>query len=176
MGGMPTTFPSPRRWARRAAALGAATVLGLHTFVVQVSVVRGHSMEPCLRDGDRLVVERPGVMRDSDDVGRFDVVILGNPREPSVDYVKRVVGLPGERVALRCGQLHIDDVPVTEGFAPILDAETTEEVVVPAGYVWVLGDNRPVSADSRTFGLVPLELIRGRVRARIWPPARLSVF
>ncbi|MGA0059305.1 MAG: signal peptidase I [Planctomycetota bacterium] len=49
-------------------------------------------------------------------------------------------------------------------------------MVVPAGYVWVLGDNRPVSADSRSFGLVPMELIRGRVCARIWPPARLTVF
>ncbi|MEY2982959.1 MAG: signal peptidase [Planctomycetota bacterium] len=168
--------PSPRRWAGRAAALGAAAVLGLHTFVVQVSVVRGHSMEPCLRDGDRLVVERPGLMHEVGDFGRFDVVILGNPREPSVDYVKRVVGLPGDRVSLRDGQLHIDDHPVPEGFAPILDAETTGDVVVPAGYVWVLGDNRPVSADSRSFGLVPMELIRGRVCARIWPPARLTVF
>ncbi|MGA0058936.1 MAG: signal peptidase I, partial [Planctomycetota bacterium] len=109
--------PSPRRWAGRAAALGAAAVLGLHTFVVQVSVVRGHSMEPCLRDGDRLVVERPGLMHEVGDFGRFDVVILGNPREPSVDYVKRVVGLPGDRVSLRDGQLHIDDHPVPEGFA-----------------------------------------------------------
>jgi signal peptidase I len=176
MGRMAILCPSPRRWARGAATLGAATVLGLHVFVVQVSVVRGHSMEPALLDGDRLVVERPGLVHDAEDVQRFDVIILGNPREPSVDYVKRVVGLPGERVALRSGRLHIDGAPVDEAFAPIFDGDTTEDVAVPAGYVWVLGDNRPVSADSREFGLVPIELIRGRVCARVWPPARVSMF
>jgi signal peptidase I len=87
-----------------------------------------------------------------------------------------VVGLPGERVALRSGRLHIDGAPVDEAFAPIFDGDTTEDVAVPAGYVWVLGDNRPVSADSRDFGLVPIELIRGRVCARVWPPARVSMF
>lgn len=151
-------------------------MLGLHSLVVQVSVVRGHSMEPALLDGDRLIVERSGPTRDARGLDRFDVVILGNPREPSVDYVKRVVGLPGESVALREGRLHVDGTPIDEGFAPILDAETTEDVAVPEGYVWVLGDNRPVSADSREFGLVPIELIRGRVCARIWPPARVAVF
>ena len=176
MGGSLDLRPSPRRWARTAAALGATAVLGLHTFVVQVSVVRGHSMEPALLDGDRLIVERSGPTHDACGLDRFDVVILGNPRAPSVDYVKRVVGLPGERVALRGGRLHVDGARIDEGFAPIFDAETTGEVAVPEGYVWVLGDNRPVSADSREFGLVPIELVRGRVCARIWPPARVALF
>ena len=62
------------------------------------------------------------------------------------------------------------------GIATIFVGETTGEVAVPEGYVWVLGDNRPVSADSREFGLVPIELVRGRACARIWPPARVALF
>ena len=104
------------------------------------------------------------------DVSRFDVIVLGNPADPAVDYVKRVVGLPGDLVRLRRGALVVNGRVAPERFAPIHDAATTPEVRVPPGFVWVLGDNRPVSCDSREFGLVPVELIRGTVRARFWPP------
>jgi signal peptidase I len=153
---------------------GALLVLLLQAFAMQVSVVRGHSMEPCLHDGDRLVVDR--VSRAFGGVERFDVVILGNPRDPSTDYVKRVVGLPRDRVRLWHGTLVVNGDVVPERFAPIHDSATTDEVRVPDGFVWVLGDNRPISCDSREFGLVPFELIRGTVRARFWPPARLAVW
>jgi len=87
---------------RRFALLACLAVALLHAFVVQVSVVRGHSMEPSLCDGDRLVVDR--VSPTLAGVARFDVVILGNPRDPSVDYVKRVAALPGDVVALHDGE------------------------------------------------------------------------
>ncbi len=160
------------RWREAFALLFAVGVL--HAFVVQVSVVRGHSMEPCLHDGDRLVVDRVGPALTG--VSRFDVVVLANPRDRSVDYVKRIAGLPGDRVALRDGRLWIDGRPMPESFGPIPDHAEVLPLTVPAGHVFVLGDNRPISCDSREFGLVPVALLRGTVRARFWPLARLAVF
>lgn len=159
---------------RRDVVRGLLLVLVAHVFIVQVSVVRGHSMEPCLMDGDRLVVDRLACALGG--VERFDVVVLGNPRDPSVDYVKRVVGLPGDRLRLVNGHLLLNGRRIPEKFGPIHDSANTGEIQVPNGYVFVLGDNRPISCDSREFGLVPIELLRGEVRARFWPPARLAMW
>jgi signal peptidase I len=145
----------------------------IHLFAVQISVVRGHSMEPCLEDGDRLIVDR--LIYAFADPGRFDVVVLGNPADPDVDYVKRVVGVPGDRIELFDGVLRVNGRPVDQEFAPIPDHSTTDVIEVPQGYYFVLGDNRPISCDSRVFGLVPQELVRGRVRLRFWPIDRASL-
>ncbi len=142
---------------------------------VQVSVVRGHSMEPSLWDGDRLVVDR--VTCSLGEVSRGDVVVLRYPRNPMVDFVKRIVGVPGDTVSLRCGQLWVNgEMVASEDWTCINDAETTEDYAVPDGHYFVLGDNRPVSCDSREFGLVRAALLKGRVRARFWPLDRLGVF
>ena len=162
-----------RRFARDAVR-GFVAVILLHLTVMQVSVVRGVSMEPCLLDGDRLLVDKVSYV--VDDVERFDVVVLKNPRDQSVDFVKRVIGLPGDRVALWHGRLTLNGHEVPEEFQPIRDRDDTAPIRVPDGYVWVLGDNRPVSCDSREFGLVPVELLKGKVRARFWPPNRVAVF
>ena len=149
-------------------------MLVLHLCLVQVSVVRGHSMEPCLHDGDRLLVDR--VSYALFDVDRYDVVVLRYPLDPSVDFVKRVVGLPGESVSIRGGQVMVDGarVPATP---ELLHAQAEmEPMQVPQGYYFVLGDNRPVSCASREFGLVDGPLIKGKVRARFWPLPRASVF
>ncbi|MEQ1635025.1 MAG: signal peptidase I [Planctomycetota bacterium] len=154
--------------------VGAGLMVLFHLFVVQISVVKGHSMEPSLCDGDRLVVDR--VTCSLGEVARGDVVVLQYPRNPTVDFVKRVVGLPGDRIALRSGQLWVNGEMAADEWTCIADFETTNEVDVPAGCYFVLGDNRPISCDSREFGLVPEGLLRGRVRARFWPLDRVAVF
>ncbi len=153
--------------------LGAALMVVVHLFVVQVSVVKGSSMEPCLHDGDRLVVDR--VAYNLADVRRGDVVVLRYPRNPEVDFVKRVVARAGDRVAMKNGVLLLDGRPA-DTYGCIHDHQELAEIVVPPGQFFVLGDNRPISCDSRDFGLVPAELIRGRVRARFWPIASATVF
>jgi signal peptidase I len=169
----PLASPLARRFVRELVR-GMVAVILLHLFVIQISVVRGHSMQPCLSDGDRLVVDR--LIYSLGDVQRFDVVVMRNPRDEEVDYVKRVVGLPGDRVRLRRGQLTVNGRNVTEAFGPIADDATTAVVEVPPDQYFVLGDNRPVSCDSREFGLVPGELLKGKVRARFWPLDRLTIF
>lgn len=155
------------------AALGATLMVLLHLFVIQVSVVKGTSMEPCLHDGDRLVVDR--VSYSLADVERGDVVILRYPRNPAVDFVKRVVALPGDRVAMRDGVLIVNGAPADD-YGCIPDHQMLAELTVPEGQFYVLGDNRPVSCDSREFGLLDESLLKGRVRARFWPLASLAVF
>ncbi len=153
---------------------GIVVVLVLHLFVVQISVVRGLSMQPSLFDGDRLIVDR--LTYSFGDVDRFDVVVLRNPRDKSVDYVKRVVGLPGETVEIHKGSVFVNGVELDERFEFIDDTTSMAEVIVPGGHYFVLGDNRPVSCDSREFGLVQHELLKGKVRMRFWPLTRMSMF
>lgn len=153
---------------------GVMVVVLLHLFVVQISVVRGSSMQPSLVDGDRLIVDR--IAYALSEVGRYDVVVMRNPRDHAVDYVKRVVGLPGERVSLHLGALFVDGEQLVVPFDLVSDAASMPEIIVPEGHFFVLGDNRPVSCDSREFGLVQSELLKGKVRARFWPLSRLAVF
>ena len=173
--GTQTQAPRPRRRSRFLfdALLGAALMITVHLFVIQVSVVRGNSMEPALHDGDRLVVDR--VTYNLGDVGRGDVVVLRYPRNPDVDFVKRVVGLPGDRIAMRSGVLFVNG-RAADDYGCIPDRENMPEIVVPARQFFVLGDNRPISCDSREFGLVAEHLLKGRVRARFWPLATASIF
>lgn len=154
--------------------LGATLMAMVHLFLVQISVVRGHSMEPSLWDGDRLVVDR--VTYQLANVGRNDIVVMRCPANPEVDFVKRVVGLPGDRVEMHGGRLLVNGMELNADYQPIADAADMADLLVPEGHYFVLGDNRPVSCDSREFGLVAQELLRGRVRMRFWPPERFALF
>jgi len=153
---------------------GMAILIALHVFVLQISVVRGHSMQPSLSDGDRLVVDRLSPRLAG--LSRFDVVVLRYPRDPSVDFVKRVVGLPGDHVRIERSGLYVNGRFIDQVFLHIDDPVDMAECVVPEGQYLVLGDNRPISCDSREFGMVPAELVKGLVRARFWPLDRLALF
>jgi len=154
--------------------IGAVAVICLHSFVVQISVVRGQSMAPSLRDGDRVVVDR--VSYSLADISRFDVVILRYPKDPSLDFVKRIVGLPGDRVRMEAGFVTVNGERVDELFGHHPDKDEVVDTVVPFGKVFVLGDNRPISCDSRSFGMVDIQALRGKVRACFWPLDRMTFF
>jgi signal peptidase I len=155
------------------AMLGALMMVAFHAFVIQVSIVKGNSMEPALHDGDRVVVDR--VTYSLADVTRGDVVVLRYPRNPDLDFVKRVVGLPGDRIAMRTGILFVNGT-ASDDYDCIPDRENMDELVVPQHEFFVLGDNRPISCDSREFGLVAKHLLKGKVRMRFWPINNASVF
>ena len=160
----------------------AVLAAALWLFVFQVSVVSGRSMDPSLEPGDRLVVDKLCYHWRS--LRRFDVVVFERPRPRytgtervaieggGVDYVKRVVGLPGETVALRAGALLIDGERVEQPFLSANDGSGLDPVKVPEGHVFVLGDNRARSLDSRDFGAVPLSLVKGVARFRVYPFGR----
>jgi signal peptidase I len=147
----------------------------LSSFVVSAYRVEQQSMLPELRPDDYLLVDKisPHVWA----YQRGDVVVLQAP--PGVPegfvLVKRVIGLPGDRVAFADGHVVINDHPLAEpwlptgGAEPVVTAGPADEITVPIGSLYLMGDNRAVSFDSRNFGPVAESEIIGRVRWRYWP-------
>lgn len=154
---------------------GRALAVGLLVYCVlfNLSVVRGSSMAPGIHDGDRILVEPWSYV--VSEVERGDVVVLRYPLDPSVDYIKRIVGLPGEQVFVCNGLVWVDGQPLEEPYVRDACVESPMLVDVRPGTFFVMGDNRPRSSDSREFGLVPAELVRGRVELRLWPPHRIGL-
>lgn len=152
-----------------------ALVLALvvRAFVVESFIVDGPSMRPTLESRERLLVNkfvyrfrdpRPG-----------EIIIFRYPLQPDRDFVKRVLAVGGETVQLVDGQVIVDGKPVREPYVFNKGRSDYPKVVVPPGYVFVLGDNRTNSEDSRIFGFVHRRFIKGKAFLRWWPPGRLKI-
>ena len=153
------------------AAFAVVVLVAVRLLVAEPFRVASTSMEPTLRAGDSVLVDK--LAYGDDGPRRGDLVVF---RAPAGDEValKRVVGVGGDRVAIEDGLLVVNGRRPIE---PYTDSEAIDSVFfgpvrVPAGAVFVLGDNRFDSDDSRDFGAVPTSDVIGRVRARIWPPGR----
>jgi signal peptidase I len=146
----------------------------LIAFVAQAFRVQGTSMEPLLRDGERIVVNK--FVYRFRPIERGDVVVFWYPRDPSVSFVKRVVGLPGDQVAINGGELVVNGLALKEPYLPasFRDGESHPPTEVRKGYYFVLGDHRSSSNDSRSWGEVPERYIYGRAVFRFWPLARMG--
>src|SRR5579862_5837014 len=154
----------------------------LYLFFFQVSVVDGPSMEPTFYTNDRLVIDK--VTLTFSDIHRFDVVVFSavdsERSSESKDYIKRVIGLPGETVEIKAGRVFIDGKLLEEPFErePTPCYFGNEKYVVPPYHYFVMGDNRKDSKDSRTsgvsagLGFVPYSQIRGIARLRFLPVGR----
>jgi signal peptidase I len=142
----------------------AAGLLGLRAVGAFRFEVRGASMRPTLQPGDWLLAVRASSVR------RGDIVVVAHP-ERGFEIVKRVVGLPGERVETDGGSVRVDGRPLREPYAGGRGAAGAWDV--GSGSVVLLGDDRSVSSDSRSFGPVPVHAIAGRAVLRYWPRPRL---
>ena len=139
--------------------------------------VTGHSMEPALFDGDLVLLNRVDYRLHPP--RRGDIVILTGPQDATQDFVKRIIGLPGDHVLIKGGFVYIDDHQLRESYLGRPWTQTTtwpstafspaDGEVVPADNFFVLGDNRDHSGDSRLFGYVSVSQILGRVVARVSP-------
>jgi signal peptidase I len=154
------------------ACLMCALVWGLF---FNFSEVRGSSMRPGIHDGDRILVDHVSYMFAT--VAHGDIIVMRYPLDPTVDYVKRVVGLPGDHVEILRGQVWLNGARLEEDYvaAENIDPWAVADVVVEPGHFFVLGDNRIRSSDSRDFGQVPEVYLRGKVRARLWPFERVGL-
>lgn len=144
----------------------------IHAFLAQATRVYGQSMEPNLHTNERLVIEKLSYRLHAP--RRGDVVVLHDPAGSPELLIKRVIGLPGERITIANGRVFVDGQPIEE---PYLAQETQgggRSWVVPPFTVFVMGDNRSASRDSRVFGPVPLEQIVGRAVFRYWPPSQVG--
>jgi signal peptidase I len=165
------TVAPPRRRAvpTRTALLvvAALAVVLVRMFVAEPLRVDGESMAPTLRSGDVVVVQRVGPVRAG------QLLVLRDPQDGS-PVVKRAVALGGQTVEIRDAFLYVDGVAVPEPYVDHsrIDGVYFGPVTVPAGDVFVLGDARDGSIDSRIFGPVPVSAVTGHVQVRLWPPVR----
>jgi signal peptidase I len=150
--------------------LSLAVAVLLVTFIAQPFVVDGTSMEPSLVDGERLIVSK--LSYHLGQPARGDVVVFRFPGDRHQRFIKRVVGLPGETVSIRDGKVLVDGRPLAEAY--LADATFGEygPVRVPRGRLFLLGDNRANSRDSRypEVGLVAYADLVGKAVAAYWPP------
>ncbi len=140
----------------------------LRGFVVDSIVVQGYSMEPSLHHGERLLVNK--IVYRFRPPERGDVVVFRYPLDPSRDFIKRVVGRPGDRVEVMDGVVYINGQPVDEPYVNNLGGSNLGPQVIPPDTLFVMGDNRINSEDSRYFGPVPVKSIKGRAFFIFWPP------
>jgi signal peptidase I len=139
----------------------------------QVMRVGSASMEPTIPSTAVVLVDRW-----SEGIDRMDVVVIDPPDGVGPQLVKRAVAVSGDEVGLEDGVLVVNGSPVCEPTIDpaLIDAEYFGPVTVPAGELFLLGDNRQTSIDSRVFGTVPADEVRGQVLARMWPsPGGLGV-
>lgn len=160
--------------------IGIAVIIGLLivTFVGQRTIVHDISMEPTLHEGNNLIVEklstRFGWMH------RGDIVVLDSPGE-SRQLIKRLIAFEGEKVEIKDGKVFIDGKQLEESYLKDVDTEPRDgfpeysNLTIPKGMVYVLGDNRPASLDSRTFGAVDKSTLHGRAIYRAYPFNKMGV-
>ena len=153
-----------------AEALITAVVLALviRTFVVQAFVIPSGSMLPTLRIGDYVLVNK--FIYTFRSIRRGDIIVFKFPKDETQDFIKRVVGLPGETVEVRGKQVFIDGRPLYEPYAFFADAQRSgalepyhlAPLVIPPGHLFVMGDNRDNSLDSRAWGLLEEAKVVGK--------------
>ena len=144
----------------------------IHAFLAQATRVYGQSMEPNLHTDERLVVEKLSYRFHGP--RRGDIIVLHDPSGGPELLIKRVVGLPGERVTMSDGRVYIDGVALAESYLSQSTQGSGRSWLVPPLTVFVMGDNRNASRDSRVFGPVSLDQIVGRALFRYWPPAEIG--
>lgn len=128
--------------------------------VVKPVVFEGISMLPTIADGDRMLIES-----NFGELKRADIIVFKYPKDTTKFYVKRIIGLPGEKVEIKEGVVFINGEPLKEEYVDQLynqSGDTREEKIVPEGNYFVLGDNRDNSSDSRIWGTVDKNLIIGK--------------
>jgi signal peptidase I len=147
----------------------------IRTFAVASFYIPSGSMEPTLLEHDRLIADRFSYTFHVRQPKRGDIIIFRFPEDPSVDYIKRVVGLPGEKVAVHGGKVLVNGTPLDEGFVAEPPYYDMEERTVPASEYFVLGDNRNSSRDSHIWGFVPAKNLVGEALFVYWPVQRAKV-
>ncbi len=171
-----------------ASVIVGAVLLALivKVFLLQAFYIPSPSMYPTLKNGDRVLVNK--LSYKLHDVNRGDVVVFERPESEAAstipDLIKRVVGLPGDSVAFDNGHVYINGAELPEPYLPAGVTTTSDfapndctldaPCLVPKGDVWVMGDNRNDSKDSRYFGPIPESSIVGRAFVIVWPLNRIA--
>ncbi len=170
----------------KALLIAFAIAAFIRYFLFTPIVVDGDSMMPTLENGDRMIVNKFNYK--IGEPNRFDIVVFHAPEKK--DYIKRVIGLPGDYLEYKDDQLYINGKPIDEPYLDEYKKEITEGNltydftlkdidpsldVIPKGYVFVMGDNRQYSKDSRHIGIVSIDEIIGNTSIIFWPLSEIEV-
>lgn len=152
-----------------------AVVVAAVSFFIKPIIVEGVSMLPTLESRDYLLVNRQAYNIGKPERG--DIVVF--PHEEGVDeklYIKRVIGLPGDHLVIRDGKVYINDKLMKEDY--IAEDYTSGDIdyMIPAGRIFVMGDNRGNSSDSRFFGTVKIDEVLGEAFVRLYPFSKIDLF
>lgn len=163
--------------------VGLAYVLRLAVF--QPYIVEGASMAPYFATHDYLIVDKLSYHFTQPDRG--DIIVFRYPNDPRTNYVKRIIGLPGEQVIIENGKVRIinaanpagfeldESFYLTDNIKTTLPAASRSEFTVTPDHFFVMGDNRPASSDSREWGLLPRENVVGRVAVKAYPLSQATI-
>jgi len=149
-----------------------AIFLFIYLLVLQPHKIKGNSMQPNFPDGEYLLTDK--VTYRFKEPQRGDVIVFEPPNSDGEEFIKRIIGLPGEEIYVSNGRVYINEVALSESY---ISEDTNSglflkdgmKVVVPEDNFFVLGDNRPHSSDSRSWGFVAKEKITGRGWIIYWP-------
>jgi signal peptidase I len=147
--------------------------LVVETFVVQGFKVYGSCMEPNLYTGERLLGNK--LFYHLQPLRRGDIVVFRPPHKPDTPFIKRVVGLPGELIAIRNNRVYIDGNVLNEPYLRFTWHDDRAPERVPPGTVFVMGDNRDNSSDSRSWGDLPIRSVEAKAWVCYWPLGRVRV-
>jgi signal peptidase I len=152
-------------------ALSVLIAFVLIVFIYQPVKVEGTSMMPALTDQERIFINKFTYRFGLGDIERGDMVVFWFPRDRSKSYIKRVIGVPGDSVEIREGEVFVNNRPLDEPYVPseYRDRLSVDPMTVPADSYFVLGDHRSSSNDSRAWGTVGREYIYGKAVFVYWP-------
>ena len=177
--------PTNERQSSTIAAVAWLRDLSLSVFIAVVVIlflyqpvkVEGTSMMPALVDQERIFINKFAYRFGITEIARGDTVVFWFPGDPSKSYIKRVIGVPGDRVRIQRGAVSVNGHVLEEPYVPgeYRDQISTRDINVPGGEYFVLGDHRSSSNDSRTWGTVPRRFIYGKAAFVYWPLERLGL-
>jgi signal peptidase I len=178
-GEQPAVQPQATAWTM-VRELIETVVLSLIIFllirqVVQNYRIENHSMEPNFYEGQFVLVNKLAYRLGQPEMG--DVVVFHNPSNTNEDYIKRIIGLPGDTVEVQNAMVFVNGQPLAENFPhnPVSMGDYMPPVTVGDNQLFVMGDNRPNSSDSRVFGPISQELAVGKAWLRIWPLDKFGI-
>jgi len=143
----------------------------VHSFLFTVVIVSGPSMEPTLHNNERLTMNK--FIYKLSTPKRGDIVVFHATDDD--DYIKRVIGEPGDNIEYKENQLYINGQVINEDYIPKIEMEDFGPVTIPENNIFVMGDNRLNSTDSRILGTIPLNKVIGRTKFIIWPLNRMKI-
>lgn len=151
----------------------------IYLFILQPNQIRGASMEPSFESGDYIFTSKITYRFRKQERG--DVIVFKSPRNPDIEFIKRIIGLPGDTIMIKSEEIYVNGRQLHENYisakTPLWEGgfiKDGEEKIVPQDKLFVMGDNRPRSSDSREFGFVDIESIIGQVFYRYFPSDKLG--